>query len=285
VKKSDYNKILSQTADYNSTLETPKALCPNGGICLISMKITSPNFTGLLSPGHRHHGILRMTSALQAPTSGVLSSLVSLVLPHSPALFPCCAVKFPREGVQSGNLLFAGKKTGQEGDFFFEKSVCTLLTEKVSWSFRWILNIFRAYSRYPTELGVSDFTRFGEDGVEAVENRFPFAIALKSNLKVEDFERTEGSMFVDDLIQIPGGTVVYGVYCVRDPTRMEEVQRIGEIRTESAVVLSGGDSGIFFKHQRREEDFEIMSDWREWRAGRRGEIGSSWFDNWGDDGS
>ena len=119
---------------------------------------------------------------------------------------------------------------------------------------------------------------FSEDGEEVEVNNFPFAIALKSRLKIEDFKRKVGGTFVDDLIQIPIGTILYEVFCIKDPKRMDEVEKIGFIKTVSVVMRSGGDSGIFFKHQKREEDFEIKSEWGEWRKGRGGDVGSSWFD-------
>lgn len=186
-----------------------------------------------------------------------------------------------RQNIHSGNLLFGGKKNGQESDFFFDKSVCTCLTEKVSYGLKWILNIFKSYSEYPTELGCSDFTGFNEDGVSVEENVFPYAVCLKPRLKVDDFLR--GETFVDDLCKIPFGTIIYDIYCIRDPSRAQEISKIGEIKTESEVVVSGGDSGIFFKHQKREEDFEIEHEWKVWREKRRGEIGSSWFDRIIDD--
>ena len=40
--------------------------------------------------------------------------------------------------------------------------MCTQLTEKVSLPMRFILNLFRRYSEYPTQLGVSDFCRYDE---------------------------------------------------------------------------------------------------------------------------
>lgn len=39
------------------------------------------------------------------------------------------------------------------------------------------------------------------------------------------------------------------------------IQRIGRISTTSEMVISNPNDGLFFRHQKKEEDFDLRPDW------------------------
>jgi hypothetical protein len=74
-------------------------------------------------------------------------------------IFPQVAIKVFRSGQNSANLLFGSKKIGQEELTFFQKALSTSLSEKSPIYLSWVLRIFRKYSKYPMQLGLSDFAK------------------------------------------------------------------------------------------------------------------------------
>ena len=146
---------------------------------------------------------------------------------------------------------------------------------------RFILNLFRRYSEYPTQLGVSDFCRYDEEGNECPSLNFPYVLALKPLLPLEYFNGG-GNNFIEDLLRLPEGTDVYDLYCISTPNDITKIEKVGRLRTESEGVRDGG--GLFFKHQKREEDFEIKEEWKEVLKKRQGDVvGASYFDRIFDD--
>lgn len=90
--------------------------------------------------------------------------------------------------------------------------------------------------------------------------------------------------FMSQLQQIPEGTVLYDVYCLPSPDAALDptgasMQRIGRIRTASPLVRSSKDRHLYFKHQRREEDYELRPYWTTCIVQTHAETGASYFDN------
>lgn len=89
----------------------------------------------------------------------------------------------------------------------------------------------------------------------------------KNESKEERMKRLESfDSFLDDLLSIPPGSALYDIFAcpepeaVVDPTKLE---RIGQIITASDMILSPPDDGLFFRHQRKEEDFELRPEWKD----------------------
>ena len=99
-------------------------------------------------------------------------------------LFPLVAIKCMRANGPSGNLLFAGAKTGQAERDFFAHGLCTQLTRKVPTAAQPALRAFEKYSKYPLALGLSEFASLDEDGCdlsggcEELGATFPWALHL-----------------------------------------------------------------------------------------------------------
>jgi hypothetical protein len=206
-------------------------------------------------------------------------------------IVPGVAIKAFRENnIPSGNLLFLGSKVGQREEDFFAHCLCTTMTEKMPSVALPFVRKFWRYSDYPLSLGVSDFAAFDQIGNDhrGDNHNFPFAVTLKpvldrSNIEglqetaaaattatAENAQKTRRSFatfdsFIDEVTNIPAGTVLFDIYAspdpdsVRDPTR---IQRIGRVVTTSDMIQSAPNDGIFFRHQIKEEDFALRPKWK-----------------------
>jgi hypothetical protein len=361
---ADYEDILMNKDDFKSG---GKQLCANGFVGEVQIEFfQGTNYTGLFQQGSIHSGVIRLSSALFIDQGSLPWYSKAL---SSAEIFPCVALKVPRPDMHSGNLLFAGKKTGQEDQLFFKNAVCTHLTEKVPLLLSWVQSLFSKYSSYPMQLGLSDFaapippvslssaateksnSSLNEQQTEvkgAKDHVFPWCLALAAphlhrpkqqqqpggastsctkegndsgggggGDSSSDSTSGEGlggrcdlwNVAFADISTIPVGTVLYDIFAFPDPaaalastgtgagTGAEEVlslssaqkgipsntttlQRVGRITSTSQLTPSHADSKLFFKHQRKEEDYALRSEWTPVVAKHSatlGKIGSSYF--------
>mmetsp|Transcript_11290 Transcript_11290/g.15189 ORF Transcript_11290/g.15189 Transcript_11290/m.15189 type:complete len:373 (-) Transcript_11290:296-1414(-) len=71
--------------------------------------------------------------------------------------------------------------------------------------------------------------------------------------------------FIDDLQSTPVGTPLFDLFACPEPSSVPDptkLQRIGRVITTSEIVTSDPYDGLFFRHQRKEEDFELRPEWR-----------------------
>ena len=292
-----YDKLMADmnAADYHHTLTCPhdlllsedtlcpsKSLCPHGAVYCAKIELfPSPDgstpYSGLLSPGTTlEHCLLRLSSAMKPPDQEIKSKLARAVLYatgeklRTAKLFPCAALKVFRSGQASGNLLFGGSKVGQREADYFAHCQCTSMTEQMPRMVRPIVNKFWRYSNHPLSLGVSDFCRFAEDGTEASYLQFPFAVILKPLLNDDthaSHQVFEDSFdgFLDKVLHISSDTPIFDIYVCPDPASVpdpSQLQRIGRITSTTEMVQSAPNDGIFFRHQRKEEDYDARPEWR-----------------------
>ena len=276
-----------------------KKICSRGVVCQATLELfpfpsecDAKPYTGLLTPGTNiNHCIVRLSSAL--PPSEVSSRVGRMILGtklSGAKVFPAVAFKvFRGNDVPSGNLLFLGCKVGQVEDNFFAHCLCTQLTKRMPPTLRPVLGLFAKYSDHPLALGISDFCTFDQLGNACKDINFPFAVTLspplweikdkrherqneKKGLESNDkemkqpkiFDRLDSSM--DDLSSIPIGTVIYDIFASPDPLSVGDgtkLQRIGQIRTSSEMMESLSDDGLFFRHQKKDDDYELRPDWRQ----------------------
>eukprot|EP00977_Amphora_coffeiformis_P010361 scaffold2418_cov175-Amphora_coffeaeformis.AAC.17 len=294
-----YDKVTADiaSADYHHTLTCPldmvqgkkdKTLCPYGAVCQIRMELFAcPDglrpYTGLLTPGTTlEHGIIRLSSAMKPPGEALESAWARAVLYaaghklRNAKLFPCAAMKFWRNnGQASGNLLFGGSKIGQRETDYFCHCQSTTMTERMPRGVKPFVRKFWKYSDYPLSLGVSEFCSSNVDGEAPDELNFPFSLILKPCLDLKDAIACDGSTedadsafdhFLDRVLQVRAGTILFDVYACADPHDVPDpskLQRIGRIITTSAMLPSVPSDGIFFKHQKKEDDYQLRPTWRE----------------------
>jgi hypothetical protein len=290
VRKTDYEEILTCPLDIHPGKHTgnrQKKICPQGVICCAKLELfpQHPNvtrpYTGLLAPGSTvDHCLVRLSSALQPmENSPRISRMIFGDKLTNAKIFPAVAIKSFRQNVASGNALFLGCKVGQVEEDFFAHSVCTQLTKRMPRTLRPVVNLFGKYSDHPLSLGISDFCAYDANGTISDDHCFPFCITLSPARKSKN-KSTEpvvaaktqpkrvkkGDSFLDDILDIPVGTVLYDIFASPDPLSVgdgKKLQRIGRIVTTSEMIESTPDDGLFFRHQRKDEDYQLRPHWRD----------------------
>jgi hypothetical protein len=277
-------------------------------------------YSGLLTPNTTaEYCIMRLSSALQPlDTSGRSKKLAKVLLGNrlvDAKLFPAVAIKLFRDnGVESGNMLFMGCKVGQEEDSFFAHCLSTQITSSMPATLKPILHLFKKYSKDPLLLGNSNLCAYNSNGEMSMKMNFPFCLTLKPRVEAAPTEtdrpadnRHEGTpitqkekekakakqdhskskpvdSFLDDILEVPPGTVLYDLFASPDPLSVvdgRKLQRIGRVVTTSEMIRSTPKDGLFFRHQRKEEDFDLKPEWKKdldtplvLRNGRKGSIAS-----------
>jgi hypothetical protein len=172
------------------------------------------------------------------------------------------------------------------------------MTERVPPLLQPFIRKFYSYSDNPLSLGISDFCSHDQNGLSHNEEEveFPYVAVLKPvygnnieqnrnvSINVKEQHGDEGDEgndndddgndeseqrfddFLDDLLRIPSGSVLFDIYACPDPTSAldpTKIQRIGRIITTSEMITSQPDDGLFFRHQKKEEDFDLRPHWRD----------------------
>lgn len=291
-----YDELLAyiQQADYEDTLRCPldirsdghpaKSLCAYGVACTARIELfpcppnTSP-YTGLLRPGQTlEHCLVRLSSAIKPPNTELKSRVARTILYasgqklRSAKIFPCAALKiFRNNAADSGNALFGGCKVGQQEENYFSHCLSTQMTETMPRAVKPFVRKFWKYSDHPLSLGVSDLCRQNVDGVSPSNQvRFPFCLILKPAV-TQTFARHNANdesfdTFLDDMVTVPVGTHLFDLFACPYPTAVPDpskLQRIGKIVSTSGMVKSPPNDGLFFKHQRKEEDYIFRPDWKQ----------------------
>lgn len=256
-------------------------------------------YTGLLEPASTsEHCILRLSSAMKPPNLEMKSTWARALLYatgeklRNAKLFPTAALKvFRDKGVRSGNLLFGGSKIGQREADYFAHCMCTSMTEQMPRGVKPFVRKFWKYSDYPLSLGTSDFCTHKADGTTGTSSsanttttdqpEFPFALILRPRVAtavtaaspdantpeppdaalVDSFDA-----FLDGVLSTPVGTVLFDVFACPDPFAVPDpskLQRIGRVTTTSKMIQSAPSDGLFFRHQKKEEDYALKPGWRQ----------------------
>lgn len=132
---------------------------------------------------------------------------------------------------------------------------------------------FWKYSDYPLSLGVSEFCSYNVNGeeVEADSLSFPFAVILKPCLAAENTAAIPDSEsafdnFLERILNVPENTVLFELFACPDPYDVPDpskLQRIGRVVSTSTMFPSVPNDGLFFKHQKKEDDYNLRPSWRQ----------------------
>jgi len=265
-----------------------KTICAQGVVCTGKLELfdfppgmKGRPYSGLLKPGSTvEHCLVRLSSALQPMEMGNNKMVARMMFGEkltSAKIFPAVAIKLFRSEQNSGNALFLGSKVGQPEDEFFAHCLCTQITSRMPVTLKPILQIFKRYSQLPTSLGLSDLCTYDADGKMAPDLNFPFCLTLHPRVRTkinmgrdlaeDDASESEGlDSFLDDLQMIPKGTTLYDVFASPDPlsvANVNKLQRIGRLVSTSAMKKSPDDDGLFFRHQKKDEDLALRPDWKD----------------------
>jgi len=176
-------------------------------------------------------------------------------------VMPFVALKVFCNGRGSGNLLFGGRKTGQEEVNFFAHCVCTHFTERCSFAMWPSLRILRRYSDFPTQSGLSDFASVTQDGAVVPKPEFPWALILRP---MEDMPCDAENNFLEQLGSIRPNTKLYKIIACATPDDAVRghMENIGVLVTVSDFIESSLESRMRFRHHLKEDDYKLRPDWK-----------------------
>ena len=107
--------------------------------------------------------------------------------------------------------------------------------------------------------------RFDSEGQEDESIEFPFAVVLKPLLPLEENgEEDSFDVFIHKTLNVPSGTKLFDVFCCPAPSDALDaslLERIGTITSTSEFIRSSPNDGVFFRHQRKEEDYALRPSW------------------------
>jgi len=231
----------------------------SGAICKFTLDIKNSPYSGTLKDGNRT-GIIRIGADLDG---GSISNT------SGPGV--SAALKFFRSGIPSGNtvvqrLPFASLTSTYD---FFDPEVNIMYNHRNGITRYMIIQDKVNFknkqgSSIAAATGLSDLARYDQDGNEEKQINFPYKISLKPTGEVRFREEPSNNL---DLLQqfvdkIPAGTELYSFIAFENPNDMNGTE-LGKL-----VVIDGcypsryGDEKLFFKHQRIEEDIELMPEWK-----------------------
>ncbi|CDW79272.1 arachidonate 12-12s-type [Stylonychia lemnae] len=189
---------------------------------------------------------------------------------------PGLAIKFPRSNIPSANMVFMGTSVGRPSSNFFEYDLSTHLPainendKSLNPVKRAIPKAFRKASSWPNMLGSSDFASFDKDGIEAKPPMFPYRIHLQPNhdllplfARRKEEVSLEDNYYLKQFASLQKNTIVY--YILAQPTPFSEslIGPIGHLEiTEIPVTSLYGDTKLFFRHTRMEDDFALHPEWK-----------------------
>jgi len=214
-----------------------------GTVLQIDFEVDSGSpYSGMLAAG-THRGLMRLGSAS----------------PPEQATQPGLALKFLRSGVHSANTVALRGPAGSGN--FFEEPLSThgeLLEEIDS------LGKLSQASGCRTMTGISDLCSYAQNGDQVKHLNFPYELRFVApepmQFKVDPNATDKSAELLSKLAGIPKDTHLYDVLAKASPTAAWV--RLGSIFSRSASLTSMfGDTQLFFRHQRMEEDFAKRPEW------------------------
>lgn len=232
-----------------------KVLHPTGVVGLFKFVVTDPThpFTGSLKG--TDYGLYRISE---------VGTVAPDIVPSTSAGF-----KFYRDGVDAGNCFSLHAFEGHPWTFNFLKPVynthvtlpeneCNLMTSHAKLS---------QVSKHVGNMSLKGLSDYDQHGNKELAPKWPFRCEFRPRDPCNFPDEWHGSyldtLTKNDCIQI--GHVLWDLWCLEDPDEEPfnaEIKKIGEIITTSEIVTSMyGDTKLFFRHVRFEEDLEARPDW------------------------
>ena len=212
------------------------------------------------------------TGSLRGTKYGV--GRISEVATVSEDLVPSTSMglKFLRDGVDAGNMFTLHDFGGHPHTYNFlavdynthvplPKNKCNLMTSHAKLS---------QVSKHVGNMSVKGLSDYDELGQKEATPKWPFRCVLKPNepeaCKFGD-AWPGGRGYLDQLTNgcIPAGTDLFDFQCMDRPDDMGgRLLSIGTIRTTSEMVTSlYGDTKLFYRHIRFEEDLAERPEWKD----------------------
>jgi len=232
--------------------ERPKVIHSVGAVCKFSFQAAANSpYTGLWAPNARSLGIIRLGSAAEVTTSSGMK--------------PGIGIKFLRSNVKSANFVALHTLEGLPNNSynFFERDLSNHLPPAGGFLLPAIQK-FKQASQCPFQVGLSDVCSYTFEGAKVERPVFPFKVAFRSPvIQIPRSPMTEADL-LNHFRRIPVGTRLYDVYAFSTPRDAAANRSIllGTVVTTSECVSSKyGDTSLFFRHQRVEDDWKLRPEW------------------------
>jgi len=209
--------------------------------------------------GHSYTGVFE----------GASNAIVRLSLakePDTSALntAPGLGLKILRDEIDSANLVAMYSVDGQESWNFFKNDFTNHIPDG-SIALVPLEIKFSEATKYVGEVGLSDWSFYGENG-EAVANPvFPFMLRFHPTGDIS-FSETYVRPFLEDLVTIPIGSTLYEVWALDQPTELGGVEaHIADLVLTSEMTTSlWGDQHFYIRHQDMWDDIDIKPEWADY---------------------
>jgi|ERR1719318_202237 len=177
---------------------------------------------------------------------------------------PGLGLKFLRNGMDSANLVAMYSVNGQESWNFFKNNFTNHIPPVEGAALAIPIKFSQATNNVQ-QVGLSDFSQSGEDGVLVADAKFPFRLRFKPTGEFS-FSDSYVRPHTEDLVSIPRGSKLYEVWALDQPAEMGGVEKhIAELVLVSDMVTSfWGDASLFFRHQDMAEDVALKPEWKKY---------------------
>lgn len=174
---------------------------------------------------------------------------------------PGMGLKFLRNGTDSANLVAMYSVNGQESWNFFANDFSNHIPRIGLAAFA-LAAKFATATRNIRQVGISDWGRYGDDGVEVDTPRFPYRLRFHPTGEIsfsDDYVRPT----TEDLKTISAGTTLYQVFALDNPAEQGGTEKhIADLVLTSDMMTSlWGDQHLFFRHQDMVEDLRLHPGW------------------------
>ncbi|KAJ3410700.1 hypothetical protein HDV05_003472 [Chytridiales sp. JEL 0842] len=246
-------------ADVKPSLQFVSDEMPNGRDKLIHSVGVVAKASFVAQPGSPYTGLFQ----------GSDKAILRLSLATDPSggrgeTTPGGGIKFFRDNMPSANFVFMHNTVAQSTANFFERDFSTHVKPSSDIGQQLLLNKFEtAGTSWAGVVGTSDVASFTEKGARVPTPNYPFQLVFRPSTDV--LNKLRGARWTKDnvnqiLTTIPTNTTLWTVWAAPAPST--PFTQIGSLVSSSAFTTSVyGDAGLFFRHQKFEEDLAQRPEW------------------------
>lgn len=238
---------------------------PRGVTMKVAFKPTMTNpYTGIFRGAT--HGILRVSETVRTNPEVAQTS-------------PGFGIKFLRDGMDSADTVTMFSFDGQSSYNYFKNRWSTHLNEPLNECARQTIGKKLAETTdHIGAMSVMNWAFHDEFGQAEKEPHWPFILEFEPFDLYGWSDRWQAD-FTDQLSSVSAGTVLFKVFAYSCPIHKlsgSKGELIGRVVATSEITTSlWGDTTLFFKHQRIDDDLEVHPWWKDylqtWNLGKMSE--------------
>jgi len=178
---------------------------------------------------------------------------------------PGFGLKFLRDGVPSANLVAMYTLFGSASYNPFAHDFTNHVPDlgpNAATALKLLAKKFMTASAWPTMVGLKHFAEYDQNGNSVDTPSFPYRLVFHPSTDLHNmFDDNDNSTLISKLAKIDANILLYEVYAVAAPP-FGTPFKIGELHTTDKFSTSAfGDRGLFFEHQRIDDDLQYVPDW------------------------